>query len=242
MRKAIGLIAMGAAAAIVAGCSHAQAEDPGPEVSRDYSVGSFDRIEVAGPYDVQVRTGSGPSVSAKGPQKMLERMVVEVRDGRLMIHTRRQSGSFNWGESRGNVELAVTVPALRGAQIAGSGDIRVDRVTGNSFEGGIGGSGDLALDSVEVQTLKLAIGGSGNVQARQGRAQAMSLDIAGSGDIDAGGVVAQTASASIAGSGSIAAQATGTASINIMGSGDVQLSGGAKCTISKAGSGSVTCS
>lgn len=241
MSKTLKLIVAAAAAALAAACNHAGAEEAGPDTSRNYPVGTFDRIEVAGPYDVDVRTGPAATVSATGSQKAIEHMVVEVRGGKLLIHTRRENSTFNWG-SRGPVHIAVTVPQLRGAHIAGSGDMRIDRVKAASFDGGIAGSGDLSIGEIEVGALNLDIGGSGNVEAKRGRAQSISLNIAGSGDIDAGGVIADTASASIAGSGNIAAQATATATISVFGSGDVALSGGAKCSISKSGSGNVRCS
>jgi hypothetical protein len=206
-------------------------------------VGSFDQIEVAGPYNVQVRTDANPSVSASGPQKLIEHMVVEVRDGKLEIRPEPQKGWFHMGWNfHGDVTLTVTVPELNGATIAGSGDIRVDQVKGDRFDGSVEGSGDLDVAALDVQTLKLAIAGSGGVKAGSGKAQNANFDIAGSGDIDAKGVQVQTADVSIAGSGNIAANATGTADVSIMGSGDVQLTGGAKCTISKAGSGDVSCS
>ena len=37
----------------------------GPNVSASIQVGGFDQLEVAGPYDVEVRTGGAPSVSAQ---------------------------------------------------------------------------------------------------------------------------------------------------------------------------------
>lgn len=242
MRKAIAAAIIAGAAATSA-CGRAHGEDGGPTVSRNYQVGSFDQIEVAGPYNVQVRTGSNPSVSAKGSQKMIEHLVVEVRDGKLEIHSERQKGWFHTGWSfRGNVDLIVTVPQLRGASIAGSGDIKVDQIKGDTFEGEIAGSGGLEVATLDVQTLKLAVAGSGGTKVGTGRAQNAKFEIAGSGDIDAKGVQAQTADVSIAGSGNVAANATGTADVSIMGSGDVQLTGGAKCKISKAGSGNVSCS
>ena len=242
MRKAIAAAVIAASAATSA-CGRTHSEDGGPAVSRNYQVGSFDQIEVAGPYNVQVRTGANPSVSAQGSQKMIEHMVVEVRNGRLEIHPERQKGWFRKGWNfRGKVDLTVTVPQLRGASIAGSGDIRVDQVKGDSFEGEIAGSGGLDVGALDVQTLKLAIAGSGGTKVGSGRAQNAKFEIAGSGDIDAKGVQAQTADVSIAGSGNITANATGTADVSIMGSGDVQLTGGAKCKISKAGSGNVSCS
>jgi hypothetical protein len=239
MRKAVML---GMAAAIAAaGCSKAHSEGAGAAGERNYPVANFDRIELAGPYDAVVRIGGAPSVHAKGDERMLERLVVEVKDGRLQIHP-RQSHRIGWPSSRGKVALAITVPSLRGADIAGSGDIRIDRVVGDGFEGGIAGSGDLRVERIEVGTLKLSIAGSGGVHALSGRATQARYEIAGSGAIDAKGVQTETAAVSIAGSGGVNAHAAKTAAISIMGSGDANVTGGAKCTVSKAGSGQARCS
>jgi hypothetical protein len=242
MRKSLATAVI-AASALTSACGRDRTEDGGPTIARNYQVGSFDQVEVAGPFDVQVRTGPGTSVSAKGPQKLLEHTVVEVKDGKLVIRPEKKDGWFSGGwHFKEEAQFTVTVPQLRGATIAGSGDIRVDQVKGDRFDGTVAGSGGLDLGAVEVQSLKLAIAGSGAAKTGSGRAQTASFDIAGSGDIDAKGVQAQTASVSIAGSGNVAAHATGTASVSIMGSGDVEVTGGAKCSVSKAGSGSVNCS
>ena len=242
MRKSFAA-ALIAASAATSACGQARSEDGGPTIAKNYQIGSFDRIEVGGPFNVQVRTGASPSVSARGPQKMLEHMVVEVRDGELVIRTERRKGLFDSGwHYRGNVDVTVTVPSLRGAAIAGSGGIKVNQVRGDAFKGSVAGSGGLEVGALDVRRLELAVAGSGGVKAVNGRAQEASFDIAGSGDIDARNVQAQTASVSIAGSGNVAANATGTASVSIMGSGDVEVTGGAKCSVSKAGSGDVSCS
>lgn len=241
MRKAI-LMAIAAAAAS-AGCeSRAQDGSGGPAVQRSYQVGSFDRVEVAGPYDVRIRTGGAPSVSASGPQELVERLVVEVKDGRLLIHPRKERNGFNWSSRKGTATVDVSAPALRGAAIAGSGGIRVDRVTGGRFDGSIAGSGDLSVDALEVQELGLSIAGSGDVRAAAGRTVRADYSIAGSGNINAESIQADTAKVSIAGSGSVHGRATQTADVSIMGSGDVNLTGGARCSVSKVGSGRANCS
>ena len=230
------------AATALAGCHARGDEEGGATVSRNYSVGNFSAIEVAGPYDVEVRTGSNPSVAAQGSEKLLERTEVEVRDGKLVIHPEHQAGWFHWGwSSRGKAHFTVTVPQLTGATIAGSGDIHVDKVSGQDFEGEVAGSGSLDVASFAVQQLKLTIAGSGDMKA-SGSAQSAKYDIAGSGDIDAANVQTQSLEATIAGSGGIKAHATGNANISIMGSGDVYVTGGAKCSVSKAGSGNAHCS
>ena len=227
-----------AAAAATSACRH----DAGPTVSRDYQVGAFQQIEVAGPYDVEVSTGSKPSVAANGSESLLAHTIVEVTGDKLSIHPEEEKGLFHMGWHHGKARFVVTVPALRAATIAGSGGIKVDRVTGDAFEGTIAGSGGLQLASTDVQSLKLSIGGSGGIKTGTGKAKTADYEIAGSGGIDAAGVSAEQAKVSIAGSGSVSANATGTADVEILGSGDVNISGGAKCSVSKNGSGNVHCS
>ena len=51
MHKSIAVVTIAACAAL-SGCNHAD-EDGGATVSRNYQVGNFEKIEVAGPYEVQ---------------------------------------------------------------------------------------------------------------------------------------------------------------------------------------------
>jgi hypothetical protein len=240
MRKSLAAVI---AASALGGCQvHAQEGGAGPTVSRSYQVGNFQQVEVAGPYDVDVRTGANPSVSAKGSEKLLEKTVVEVKGDKLVIHTENNRGFFHIGWSnRGKATFTVTVPQLTGATIAGSGDVRVDKITGQSFNGTVAGSGGIVIGTMDVQTLKLEIAGSGGVKG-SGRAQSAQYDIAGSGGVDAGAIQTKDVKVSIAGSGDVRAHSSGTANVSIMGSGDVEIAGGAKCSISKAGSGNVRCS
>src|SRR5947207_14400907 len=142
------------AASALAGCQvHAQ-EGGGPTVSKNYSIGNFSAIEVAGPYDVEVRTGANPSVSARGSERLLERTVVEVNGDKLVIHTEHNHSFFHFGwSSHGEAKFIVTVPQLSGATIAGSGDIRVDKISGQNFEGTVAGSGGLEVAAMNVQQL-----------------------------------------------------------------------------------------
>ena len=242
MRKALATVLIGAAAATSA-CGNTRSEDPGPVVSRAFPVGNFTEIEVAGPFNVDVKTGGTPGVTARGNQDLIDRLQVEVRGNKLVIRPKKDRRWFGggWG-GRGSGALVITVPMIRAATLAGAGDMRVDAVRGESFEGSIAGSGDLRLGTVEVESLKVGIAGSGDATAGAGRVERAEYNIAGSGGVDASGIAAQDLEVSIAGSGDIKAQATGRAKIDIVGSGNVDVTGGAKCSVSKAGSGNVRCS
>ena len=240
MRKAIAAGLM-AGAVTLAGCSRDRVTEPGAMATRSFPVGAFDRIELAGAYDATVKTGSGPTVQAQGGENILDRLVVEVEGNVLKIHPKERKGlNWGWGNNSSKVALTITVPALRGAELAGSGRINIDKVSGDSFDGAVAGSGDLNIDQVAVGSLKLGIAGSGDARAA-GKAKLVEYDIAGSGGIDGKSLVAEDAKVSIAGSGGVSVNATKTADVSIAGSGDVDVSGGAKCTTSKMGSGDVRC-
>jgi hypothetical protein len=242
MRKAM-LIGIAAAAVASAGCGRTHAEDGGPMVQRSYQVGNFSEVEVAGPFDVTIHTGTAPSVNAHGNQKLLDRLVVEVKGDKLVIHPEQHHGFFNWGWGpSGKADIAITVPSINAATLAGSGGISIDKVQGDRFEGQIAGSGNLRVDNLDVGELKLGIAGSGSARALAGKAATAEYEIMGSGGVDAGGVATNGVKVTVAGSGDVKANASGTAKVDIMGSGDVTVTGGAKCDISKAGSGDVRCS
>jgi hypothetical protein len=240
MRKSIA-VAIIAASGATAACSQAP-RDAGPDVSRNFQVGNFQEIEVAGPYDVTVQTGGKPGVAAQGSQKLLDKTVVEVKGDKLVIHQEEHHGFslFHFGSS-GHAHFTVTVPQLSAATLAGSGDLSVNAVSGDTFKGTLAGSGNLDIGTVKLQSMKLSLAGSGDVKVGSGQVQTAEYGIFGAGDVDASGVTSEQLKLNIAGSGNIKANGTGTADVTIMGAGDVTVSGGAKCTVHKAGAGDVHC-
>lgn len=205
--------------------------------ARTFQVADFTEIDLRGSDDVDVRVGGGFSVRAEGPSDQLDTLKIE-RDGDA-LKIGRKSGNWGWSKS-GKVRIHVTLPRLTEADVAGSGNMTIDRVEGGKFEGGIAGSGDLSIGALRVDEARFSIAGSGNAHAA-GSAKSLRVEIAGSGDVDASGLQAQGAKVEIAGSGNAHAAVDGPATIDLMGSGDVDLGPKARCTTSKMGSGSVRC-
>jgi hypothetical protein len=239
MRKAIILSSLLLLGACNVSAGAKEAETAGVQTQRSFEVAGFDRLSVAGPHNVIVTVGGAPSMRAEGDSKQIERLEVKVVDGELQIGVKEKRG-FSWSSNRQALTIHVTAPSLRGAAVAGSGDIKVDRIEGKSFAASIGGSGNIDLPAMKVEEAAFAIGGSGNIRAA-GTTGTSAASIGGSGDIDLAGLQARQAKVSVAGSGNVRARATDTADISIVGSGDVELSGGAKCNIDKLGSGSARC-
>ncbi len=219
-----------------AACSPSGAvEGSGATGQRDFNVGAFDRVELAGHYDVRVTVGGAPSVRAEGDTAELERLEISVENGRLRVGSKQ-----GFWTSRGKVVVHVTTPNLQGVEVAGSGNMDISPLRTAQFSGGIAGSGNLNLQGLESESARFDIAGSGNVRAA-GRTRTVQLEVAGSGTGELQALQAESANVSIAGSGDAQISASSTASVDIVGSGDVSVTGGARCTVNKMGSGEVRC-
>lgn len=221
------------------GSSANAARDDGPQTTRRFPVGAFRSVELAGSDDVHVVPGNRQGVTASGPAGVLDRLDIRVEGGSLKISRRKSGWSMSWGSSRGAV-ITVTTPGINAAALAGSGNMRIDQVSGGAFRGSLAGSGKLIMPSVRVGTLALNLAGSGDISAA-GSAQNAKLSVGGSGNLIAPRLVSQTADISVSGSGSAQTAARGRASLSVAGSGNITVRGTTNCAISKVGSGDARC-
>ena len=203
-----------------------------------YTVGEFEGIAVVGPQDVVVTRGDSYSVRAEGPGEALARFEVVVEDGILQI---RPADGFegDWSDGE-DMTFFVTVPRLSQFVLGGTGDVEIDRVEGDRFEGVVAGTGELNIGNMQVQDADFTIVGAGDLVAA-GTAQAVSVKIAGAGEVNATDLRSRTADLDIAGAGDVALNVLERANISVVGSGDVEVVGGAQCSLSRIGTGSVTC-
>jgi hypothetical protein len=234
-------IALLGAAAFVTACHAAgNAEGTGPVVQRDFPVaGAFDKIALSGSPDVVVTVGGAASVRAEGEAGMLDRLEIVNRNGQLRIGLRNSDDWFDWGSHHG-LTIHVTVPALAGASVDGSGGMRIDRVQGPIFAGVLNGSGDLNIASLTAGQASFTLTGSGDITAA-GHARQANVSMTGAGDVRLAQLEAESATIALEGSGNIGIRATQTAAVQLDGSGDVHIAGPAHCTIAKSGSGDVHC-
>lgn len=210
----------------------------GSGTTRNFDVAGFTGVSLRGADDVEVKTGTAFKVTAEGDSALLDRL--EIRKDGDTLRIGRKDGDWKWGGDKG-AKITVTLPRLTSADVAGSGDMTVERAEGD-FDGSIAGSGNLSIAQLAGGKADLSIAGSGDLRIAAGQASVIDASIAGSGDIDAPALKAARGDLSIAGSGNIRAQVTGEADISIVGSGNVELTGGAKCSVSKMGSGDARCS
>jgi hypothetical protein len=216
---------------------------------QNYDVAPFTEVSTMGPHDVVITYGETQSIRAEGAPEVLARLEAVVVDGELRIRPKRPSfnpgdgafdfSGFDW-ESVAGATFYITVPRLERVSLAGSGDVSIDRIEGERFEGRVAGPGELSIGTLQADKVDFSIGGSGTLTAA-GVADETRVSIGGSGEIDADNLRTETASISIGGSGDVALTVDSRALISIAGSGNVDITGPATCSVSRMGSGAVSC-
>src|SRR3954465_10497005 len=106
----------------------AAAAAPAAAAERNYPVTDFDRVQVEGPYEVVLVTGTGSGARATGSAAALERVTVEVQSGVLKIHPNRSGWGGYPGANADPVRIAASTRQLRAATVIGAGTLAVDRI------------------------------------------------------------------------------------------------------------------
>ena len=205
---------------------------------RNYSVTSFDRIRIDGPYQVQLRTNVAPYARATGSPASLDGVSIEV-EGRTMII---RAGGGGWGgypgAARGPVTIEVGTHELGTVWINGAGSLSIDRVKGLNFDLAIQGSGNARIDSADVDQMKIGISGAGSALLA-GKAKKLTAIIRGTSSFDGDGLQVTDAMIGAEGPTTVRAQVSNSAKIDATGLATVTLSGNPACTVKAQGSADV---
>jgi hypothetical protein len=234
MKNALQLTVL--AAALAAGAlattpaSFARPQDPGNAVATEQrAVAAFSAIELAGPYHVVIDAQAKPALELSGERKQLAEVETVVRGDTLVVRPVQRNGFFfNFGKRRETVTVRIGAAALKRLTVAGSGDVEIDRISGDRFTLAGTGPGDVHASGA-VRQLTVTSSGSGDLELQHLKAADVELTMNGPGDVqlaDVGG----TLSAQVGGSGDLEADGlrAGKVTARMRGPGNVKLSGSAR--------------
>jgi hypothetical protein len=169
------------AAVAVGKPSSASAETPTaietPVDTQARRVAPFDKVEVSGPWTLDLTVGQAQSVAVAADPEALAHVATEVQDGTLRVSLDR-----SWGGSLdGNPHLRVRIymPRLAGLQAHGSGAAKISGFAGGGTAFAIDGAWKIDA-SGRLDTLKLVINGAGEASFDRLAAADVSLVINGS--------------------------------------------------------------
>ena len=221
-------------------CLGAVLASPANGAERNFSVTSFDRIRVDGPYKVKLTTGVPPFAVAKGSPAAIDKLSLGV-EGRTLV-VRSNPGSWGGGfpgDTQGPVEVEIGTHDLSQAWLNGAGTLAIDRVRGLTFDVALQGSGSVAIGNADVDQMKIGISGAGNVTVA-GKAPRLSAIVRGTSTLDAAGLTTKDALVGAEGPSEVKLIATATARVDARGTSSVSIGGNPSCTVKAEGSAVVT--
>lgn len=230
MRARIGITAAlaGAIAVAFTGC----AAIVGPPTTQEREVDAVTAVELKTGGDLVITIGE-PALAITAGENVIDRLMSEIRDGVLVLDAQ---GPILGG--LGEIDYALSMPALTDVRIYGSGEVAVDFAGADAVRVSIDGSGEIDAQNLEADSVDAGIRGSGDIELL-GHTDQMTISIDGSGEVHAFELKARTAAVTIRGSGEVELFATDSLDIDISGSGTVRHKGGAHVNSSIAGSGEV---
>jgi hypothetical protein len=212
---------------------------PAAAATRSFTITSFDKVRVDGPFRISLTTGIAPFARATGSPSAIDRVAIEVRDDTLVIRTNLDSWGGYPGQDIGPVELILGTHDIRSASLVGSGSVTIDKVSGLSFDlsvqgSGVGEIGDAAVDQLRVSVVGTA---SAKLTGHAGKLTAFARGITA---IDASALEAKDATIGAEGAATIKADVAGTAKVDAAGPATIALAGRPACTLHMIGSASIT--
>ena len=232
------LVASFAALSLPAFAASREVRGSGRVTSERRSVADFDRLSVAGAFEIELRQGSSEGLELTGDDDLLPLVetVVEDREGArtLRISPRRDVDL----QPSQPIRIRVDLMRLSSVALGGASRVKASGLRTAKLALSLGGSGDIALTGLDAERLVVNIGGSGRV-AVGGRSTEASLTVGGSGRVLLADLAADDVSVTLAGSGGADVRAERRLKVTIAGSGRVRHGGAAVPSVTIVGSGDV---
>ena len=213
---------------------------PVAAADRNYSVSSFDRIRIEGPYEVTLATGKAPSGHAKGDVRALDALTLTVEGQTLIVRARPLAVGENPPSPKIPLVVALSTPGLRSANVNGGGRLSIMPLRGQRLDLSVNGAGALSVTGLEADELVAIVIGAGTIKlaGRTGRAR---VQLSGPGTIEAAGLIANDLIARSEGNGEMRLNARYTADLTSSGLGAITVSGNPACKMRSGGGGPISC-
>ncbi|MEC4003195.1 head GIN domain-containing protein [Flavobacterium sp. SUN052] len=207
-------------------------------VSITRTTAAYEKISVAGSFDVKLVAGKEGTIAIKGDENLLEYIKTEINNNTLSV-------SFEKGKSiqydyNSSIEITIPIETINQLTFSGSGNLSTtESINSEDLVVLISGSGNVKFESTTTN-LKITKSGSGNLNSK-GKTTNLEIISSGSGNANLSDLIALNAVATQSGSGNIKLNCTASLKATTIGSGNINYQGKPeKIDKNSTGSGSIT--
>jgi hypothetical protein len=182
-RSRISLLLMAAAVVGLSGCI-AWSNGKRQREMRKLSVRSFERIEIAGNFDVVYEQGPEHKVWVEGTKRQLDALEVK-NDGTTLSLGMKKLRLDGLG---GSIAISIASPDLVSVGLSGNGDFETrGKIDTDVMRVRLTGNGDMTINSLICDELFVELTGNGDIEVKNLIAGSTHLQLTGNGDIEVNG-------------------------------------------------------
>ncbi len=201
-------------------------------VTESRPVGSFDRVQMAIPGNLEIQQGPAESLTVSGEDNLLPLLVTDVSGGKLTIGFKPGSNI----RTHRPIQITLMVKNLKELQSSSSGKVVVRPITTSDFHLILSSSGDIAIEEIQADKITADLSSSGNI-VTSGKANQLDLRVTSSGSFQAGDLQVQEAAVRLTSSGDVTIWVVGDLNANISSSGNIAYYGNPTVNSSLTSSG-----
>ena len=191
----------------------------GTVVTEERDVADFTSVDMQSIGDLTIVQGNEESLTISADENLMRYITTRVVNGTLEIG---MEPNISVNPSR-TIQYQLVMKNVEGIELSGFGNIDSEELSGKDLEVKLAGSGDINIGIIDGETLLVRIAGFGNFESQSIKAQEATIEIGGSGDITVDELEADDLAVKISGFGN--AEIAGKVlrqDVQIVGSGDYE--------------------
>ncbi len=191
------LIVLVCSITLFSSCNKETVRGKGAIITETRALPAFTNVELGGGGEAAINYGVAYNVTLTGYQNLLP--IYETKVAGSTLYLQFKPNVYN--VKNNNIKAIVTLPALAGMRINGSGKMEAKNFVNTDLTASINGSGYIFIGNSQYNTASYSINGSGKIDAGSTEVAEANAHISGSGDIELKAVI--KLKATISGSGNI---------------------------------------
>ncbi len=200
--------------------------------TQEREVGSFDKIDVGGAFDIYLKQGNKHKVVVEADDNLLPIIKTEVSDGVLKISSNEPIRRAK------KLAVYITVPELTVLDGSGACDIHSQgQLSGNSLDIDFSGAVEAELN-LSYQKLSVDCSGAAELDL-MGNVERVRIETSGAAEIDAGGMQVSEMYISASGASDIDVDVSRELEVKISGAAEIEYSGNPNITKEISGAASI---
>jgi hypothetical protein len=191
--------------------------------SRKFSASGFTKLSMGSSFKIEVRQGSGFSVSTSGRKEDLDELESSVKGGTLHLGYK----GVNWNKNRKTVNVDITMPSLEGVDFSGASKANVASFTGvKSMEIEVSGASGVTM-ALSAPKVSFDLSGASSLTLT-GQGDILTGEVSGASSFKGREFSSKTVNIDASGASSAAVVASATVNAEASGASSIRYSGGAK--------------